>query len=54
MILLCRTVTTDDDISNQATKVKMTVYIGLVELWTAVTVDGKIFSQAAEVKMTVH
>ena len=48
------TVTVDDDISKQATKVKMTVYKGFVKLRTAVTVDGKILSQAAEVKMAVH
>ena len=48
------TVTVDDDISKQATKVKMTVYKGFVKLRTAVTDDGKILSQAAEVKMAVH
>ena len=54
MFLLCRTVTTDGNISNQATKVKVTVYIGFVELCTAVSVDGKISSQATEVNMAVH
>ena len=48
------TVTADDDISNQATKVKMTVYIGFVELCTAVSIDFKISSQATEVNMAVH
>ena len=46
-------VTADDGISNQATKVKMTVHIGFVELCTAVTADGDISNQAKEVKMTV-
>ena len=54
MFLLCRTVTTDGNISNQATKVKVTVYIAFVELCTAVSVDGKISSQATEVNMAVH
>ena len=41
------TVIAADDIFNQATKVKMTVHIGFVELCTAVvTADGKIFNQA--------
>ena len=40
---------TADDVSNQATKVKMTVHIGFVELCTTVTADGKICNQATEV-----
>ena len=51
---LCRTVTTDGNIANQATEVKMTVHIGFVELCTAVTADGDVSSQVTEVKMTVH
>ena len=31
-IKLCRTVTTDDNISNQAIEVKMTAHIGFVKL----------------------
>ena len=54
MFLLCRTVTTDGNISNQATKVKITVHIGFVELYMAVTADGDISNQAKEVKMTMH
>ena len=46
--------TADYDISNQATKVKMTVHLGFVELCTTVTADGDISNQAKEVKMTVH
>ena len=54
MFLLCRTVTTDSNISNQATEVKMAVHIGFVKLCPAVTADGDISNQAKEVKMTVH
>ena len=54
MFLLCRTVTTDGNIPNQAIKVKMTLHIGFAELCTAVTADGDISNQAKEVKMTVH
>ena len=43
------TAVTADDVSNQATKVKMTVHIGFIELCTAVTADGKICNQATEV-----
>ena len=45
--------TTDGDISNQATEVKMAVHIGFVELCTAVTADGDISNQVTEVKMTM-
>ena len=45
---------TADGISNQATKVKMTVHIGFVELCTAVTDDGKISNQATKVKKAVQ
>ena len=51
---MCRTVTTDGNIANQATEVKMTMHTGFVELCTAVTADGDISNQATEVKMTVH
>ena len=47
---LCRTVTTDGNIADQATEVKMTVHIEFVELCTAITADGDIFNQATEVK----
>ena len=47
-------VTADDDISNQATKVKMTMHIVFVELCTAVAADGKISNQATEVKRVLH
>ena len=51
---MCRTATTDGNIANQETEVKMTVHIGFVKLCMAVTVDGDISNQATEVKMTVH
>ena len=51
---LCRTVTTDGNIANQAAKVKITMHIGFVELCLAVTTNGDISNQATEVKMTVH
>ena len=53
-VVLCRTVTTDGNIANQATEAKMTVHIGFVESCTAVTADGDISNQATEVKMAVH
>ena len=46
MFLLCRTVTTDGNISNQAIEIKMTVHIGFVEWCMAVTADGDISNQA--------
>ena len=45
---LCRTVTTDGNIANQATKVKMSLHIGFVELYTTVIADGDISNQATE------
>ena len=51
---LCRIVTTDGNITNQATEAKMTVHIGFVELYTAVTADGDASNQAIEVKVAVH
>ena len=51
---LCRTVTTDGNIPNQATEVKMTMHVGFVELCTAVTADGDISNHLTEVKMVVH
>ena len=52
MFLLCRTVTTDCNISNQAIDVKMTVTI--CKICTAVTADDDYSNQAKEVKMTVY
>ena len=51
---LYRTVTTDGNIANQVTEVKITLHIRFVELCTAVTADGDISNQATEVKMAVH
>ena len=51
---MCRTVTTDGNIANQTTEVKMTTHIGFAELCMAVTADGDISNQTTEVKMTVH
>ena len=45
---LCTAVTTDSDISNQATEVKMAVHIGSVDLCMVVTADGDISNQATE------
>ena len=50
----CAEVTTDGNIANQGTEVKITLHKGFVELCTAVTADGDISNQATEVKMTVH
>ena len=44
---LC-TVFTDDNISNQLVKVKMSVHRGLVKLGTTVATDSDISNQAAE------
>ena len=44
---LC-TVFTDDNISNQSVKVKMSVHRGLVKLGTTVATDNDISNQAAE------
>ena len=51
---MCKTVTADGNIANQATEIKVTVHIGFVELCTAVTADGDVSNQVTEVKMTVH
>ena len=50
---MCTAVTTDGNISNQATEAKLTLHIGFVNFFTAVT-DGNIPNQSVIVKMTVH
>ena len=53
-VILCRTVTTDSNVSNQATKIKVIVHIEFAKRCTAVTTDGNISNPMTKVKMTAH
>ena len=48
--ILCRTVTTDGNVSNQATEVKMTVHIRFAKLCMVVTTDSNISNLVTKVK----
>ena len=48
--ILCRTVTTDGIVSNQATEVKMTVHIRFAKLCMVVTTDSNISNLVTKVK----
>ena len=50
---MCTTVTTDGNTSNQAIEVKMTLYIGLLKIFTAVFEDY-VSDQLAKMKIKLN